>query len=649
MSTMPFQPQPARTGWTAKACDAMIHMPAVRLSGVAVLGPVLVLAQVLVVVLGLILGLAAAHAREDVPFRHAIAMHGSPALPEDFDRLPFTDRYATIGGKITLGEIGTFDNLNPFIVGGTQPWIHLDRTHFVIQRHTVESLMARSVDEPFTLYGLIAEKVRLPEDRSWMEFALNPDARFSDGSPITPEDVIFSLQTLAAEGRPNMRRYYQAVAATKVTGPHSLRVTFGDDANRETPLIIALMPVLSKTYYSDRDFARTTLDPPLGSGPYVVRSVDPGKSLTFERNPDYWAADLPINRDRNNFEIIQYQYFRDPSILFEAFKTGEVHVRIERDAGLWRTGYAFPAARNRLILKEEIPHGRPADMYGLVFNTRRSLFADKRVREALVHLFNFEWMNKNFYYGSYTRIQSYFDNSEMSSHGRPATPPETAILQAVEADLPKSLLAHGWRAPVHESQSDIRLHRRTALALLQQAGWQLTQGRLVHGETGDPFTFEMMLYEREEEKLAQSFAKDLQAVGIDMRIRLLDSANFHQRRQTYDFDMAPFRWRGTLSPGNEQAFRYGSKEAEIDGTFNLAGVRSSAVDETIEILTNARTRPDLVAAARALDRLLLSGYYAIPLFFAPADRVAYWVEFQRPRHIPLTGLQLDAWWKTSDN
>lgn len=613
----------------------------------------LALRLILKVLLTLAIGVAStAHASDydpNLPPRHGIAMHGAPALAEDFSALPYTDRFATRGGKLVLGEIGTFDTLNPFIIAGTQPEIHLDQSHYIVQRHTFESLMARSVDEPFTLYGLIAEQVRVPADRSWIEFLLNPNAKFADGTPITPEDVIFSLQTFAAHGRPNMRRYYKAVAQMTKTGPHSVLMAFGDDANQETPLIIGLMPVISKAYYENHDFTQTTLDAPLGSGPYVVSQVNPGKSVTFERNPNYWGDNLAINKDRNNFDTIQVQYFRDPGVLFEAFKSGNVHIRIERSAATWETGYNFPAYNKRLVLKEEIPHGRPADMYGLVFNTRRAIFADPRVREALILLFNFEWMNQNFYYSAYTRVQSFFDNSELSSHNRPASPREQELLNDVGAALPATILDHGWTAPRAANDAEIRTNTGQALTLLQDAGWQIDNGTLTHKKTKQPFAFEILLTNREEEKIAQTYAKDLQAIGINVSIRLVDSANFHQRREVYDFDMAPFRWRGTLSPGNEQAFRFGSQEADTDGTFNLAGVKDKTVDRMIAHLTNAVTRDDLVAATRALDRLLLSGNYAIPLFYQPVDRIAYWVDFQHPETPPLMGNQLDVWWRTADN
>lgn len=586
---------------------------------------------------------------DDVPASHAIAMHGLPALPDGFSRLPFTDDYATIGGKLVIGEVGTFDNLNPFIVGGTQPSVHLEQTYFVVQRHTIESLMARSPDEPFTLYGLIAEKVRLPKDRSWIEFHLNPKARFSNGTAITVDDVIFSIETLAAKGRPNMRRYYQAVAKAEQTGPNSIKLEFNDEANQETPLIIGLMPILSKTFYEENAFEETTITPPLGSGPYTVSKVDQGRSITFERNQDYWGKNLAINKDRHNFQTIQYKYYRDPALLFEAFKAGDVQFRIERSASRWATGYNFPAVRNRLVIKEEIRHGRPADMYAFVFNTRRDIFADPTVRLALVQLFNFDWMNKNLYHGAYKRVQSFFDNSELSSYGRMVSSEEQKLLNKVGAQLDPDIQQRGWRAPTTISEMDMRINQRTALSLFEQAGWTLQDGVLTHVTTGKPFSFEILLMDRQEEKIAQTFANDLKAVGIEVNVRLVDSSNYHQRRQVYDFDMTPFRWRGTLSPGNEQAFRFGSNEADIEGTYNLAGVQSKAIDKTITYLTNAETRAELITAARALDRQLLSGYYAIPLFYQPTDRIAYWVELQRPEFAPLTGIQLDSWWRIADN
>ncbi len=580
---------------------------------------------------------------------HAMAMHGAPALSDPDASYPYTDAFAMRGGTLKIGEMGTFDSLNPFIVGGTKPLINLDRTYFVVQLHTIESLMARSADEPFTLYGLLAEHVRLPDDRSWIEFTLREGTRFSDGSPLTVDDVVFSIETLKAEGRPNLRRYYAAVETIERPAPRTVRLIFNDTANQETPMILGLMPVLSKNYYSTREFDKTTLEPPLGSGPYILTRVDAGKQLTFERDPNYWGNDLPLNENRHNFDKIVYSYFRDETALFESFKTGDIMVRIERDAKQWATGYEFPAVKRRLVVRDEIKHGRPSDMYGFAFNTRRDMFADPRVREALIHLFDFEWMNENFFFDAFTRVQSYFDNSELSSRGRPLSPVEAGILGDYIEEIRPDIRQGGWSAPRSGGIEAFRANKRKALQLLREAGWTFDDGALRHQKSNTPFEFEVMISERSEERIALTFARALKEVGITMSVRMVDAAQFHERRATYEFDMVPFKWRGTLSPGNEQAFRFGSKEADIEGTFNVAGVTSPAVDHVIGRLTDATSRTELVAAARALDRLLLSGFYVVPFYYQPADRFAYWIELQRPETVPIMGTQLDTWFMTGTN
>ncbi len=581
--------------------------------------------------------------------RHAIAMYGEPLYKQGFTHFNYTDPYADRGGELVIGEIGTFDNLNPFIVKGTSPLVQLESGYLPVQLHTVESLMVRGHDEPFTLYGLIAKTVETPEDRSWVEFTLHEEAQFSDGTPITVDDVVFSLETLRDKGRPNTRRYYAMVRDIERPADHKVRFVFTDKANQEMPLIMGLMPILSKKFYSAHDFEETTLKAPLGSGPYIITRVDPGRRITFDRNPDYWGADLAVNAGQHNFDTIRYDYFRDSTALFEAFRSGEVTIRFEREAKNWATGYDFLATRNGQVVRAEIPHGRPADMYGFVFNTRRGVFADKRVRQALLLMFDFEWMNENFFYNSYNRVQSYFDNSELSSHNRPANGLENELLKPFKKELPKLILEKGWTAPQGGSPADNRRNKTQALNLLGQAGWSVIDGKMANTITGEPFTFEIMLREPSEERIALTYMKALNSLGIDVTVRMVDSAQYHARRAGYDFDMTAFKWRGTLSPGNEQAFRFGSKEADIEGTFNLAGVKDEAVDAMIEAITQAQSRPALVAAARALDRLLLSGAYVVPFFYQPVDRVAYWSEVQVPEHIPLTGVKIQSWWMLPDN
>ena len=576
---------------------------------------------------------------------HAIAMHGDPLYPADFSHFAYADPDAPKGGTLTVGEVGSFDNLNPFIVKGVSPQVSLDVSQPVIQRHTVESLMARGHDEPFSLYGLLAETVAVPPDRSWVEFVLRENAAFADGSPVTAEDVRHTWRLLRDQGRPNMRRYYGFVRDVEMSG-RTVRFVFGDERNRELPLIIALMPILSKADLQSRTFTETTLQPLLGSGPYVVADVDTGRSITFRRNPEYWGAELPVNQGLHNFQTIRYEYFRDSTALWEAFKRGDVTVRVERNAKTWATGYDFPAFTEGRVKRESIPHGRPSGMYGLVFNTRRAQFADVRVREALTLLLDFDWINEQLFFGSFSRIRSYFDNSELSSSGRPATGRERELLAQFPDAVRPDILETGWQPTASGTPDATRAVRRKALQILSTAGWAVTGDRLVHEDSGRPLEFEILVLQARDERVGTSYARSLKGLGIDARVRIVDSTQFEQRRQTFDFDMIPFTWGGTLSPGNEQAFRFGSAEADIEGTYNLAGVRSPAVDALIAEITNAVTRDDLVASVRALDRVLLSGFYTIPLYYQPDDWWAYWDRVERPRVQPLTGAKLETWWST---
>jgi peptide/nickel transport system substrate-binding protein len=584
--------------------------------------------------------------------KHAIAMHGEPALPYTFRKLPFANDGAIKGGEITVspeayGADVAFDSLNPFIVKGNAYW---DIRHL-----TFESLMARNPDEPFTLYGLLAKSIETPQDRSWVEFTLRKHAEFSDGTPLTIDDVIFSFETLREHGLPNMRRYYGKVKTVTQTGPRKVRFIFAERGDREAPLLLGLMPILSKAYYSEHEFNKTTLEPPIGSGPYIIASVDAGRSVTFRRNEKYWGQNLPINAGRNNFDVIKVESFRDENSKFEAFKKGLATLRFEGDPTRWNKAYDFTATRNALILLDDFDHKRPSGMYAFAFNTRREIFSDPRVRKALIYPFDFEWMNQNFFYNTYARTQSYFDNSNLSAIG-PASAQERTLLAPWIDQVEPDLLEAGWKAPINGSRENARANAIKAMNLLKSAGWRIKDKKLTHEITGEIFQFEILLPNRSQERVALNYAKTLERLGIEVDVRVVDSAQFQQRLQTYDFDMVPFKWWGSLSPGNEQAFRWGSLEADKEGTYNIAGVKSPAVDALIGSIIAAKTRQDLVTATRALDRVLLSGYYVLPLYHEKADRIAWWGELQHPRRTPLmgwaysgAGYRLSAWWMTSDN
>lgn len=581
--------------------------------------------------------------------KHAIAMHGSPLYGEDFRGFSYIDPNAEQGGELTLGVAGTFDSLNPFIVQGNAPTVALETAYSPVQLHTIEGLMTRGHDDPFALYGLLAETIEISEDRSWVEFRLNPAAEFSDGSPVTLDDVIFSFEILRDKGRPNTRRYYKLVDDVLTPGDNRIRFVFSEDANTEMPLIMGLMSVFPKRYWQMRDFEKSSLEPPIGSGPYVITNVDPGRQITFQKNENYWGRNLPVNRGLNNFDLVKYEYYRDDAALFEAFKASQISLRVEQSAKNWATSYDFPATLSGQVVTQEIPHGRTADMYAMAFNTRRNIFSDVAVRDAFILLFDFEWMNQNFFYGEYKRLQSYFDNSELGTAGRPADGAERDLLDQAGAYVRRDILETGWRPPLGGSPEIMRNNKRLALKLFSQAGWQVEDGKLVNETSGEPMSFEIMIADSGDEKVALNYAATLETLGIEVRVSLVEPIQYQIRRETYDFDMTPLLLRGTLSPGNEQAFRFGSKEAEIEGTYNLAGVKDTSVDRLIDAVTNAQTRQELVTATRALDRTLLSGSYMIPLYYTPVDRVAYWSELQIPPRQSRTGLKVNTWWVLPDH
>jgi peptide/nickel transport system substrate-binding protein len=575
-----------------------------------------------------------AHAAEA---RHAIAMHGAPALPEGFTRVPYANPAAPKGGRLVQGVLGTFDSLNPLIVKGIAPPS--------IRGYVVESLMARGYDEPFTLYGLIARSVETDAQRSYVTFHLDPAAKFSDGKPVTAEDIIFSWQLLRDKGRPNHRTYYAKVVKAEAIGEQAVRFDLSGSDDRELALILGLMPVLAKHAVKPETFEETSFQAPLGTGPYVVGEVDPGKSVTLKRNPDYWGRDLAINRGLWNFDEVRFDYYREANSHLEAFKRGLYDLRIEHDPGRWQTAYDFAAVRDGRVLKEALPTGVPKASSYFVFNTRRAVFSDIRVREAISLLFDFEWINHGYFFDLYRRSASYFDDSELSSHGRPADQREKALLapftEAVRADV----LDGTWSPPVSDGSGRDRATLKRALDLFAGAGYELRGTELVERKSGRPFTFEILVTARDEERLALLFSQSLKRAGIAARVRVVDAVQYEGRRLTYDFDMIENRWDQSLSPGNEQAFYWGSAAADQPGTRNYMGVKSPAVDAMIAALLKAQDRGDFVSAVRALDRVLISGFYVIPLFYLPAQWVARWTTVARPAATSLYGYLPETWWR----
>lgn len=571
--------------------------------------------------------------------RHGIAMHGEPALPENFANLPYVNADAPKGGRINYAWPGTFDSINPFIVQGSGARGSID---LVFGNNVFETLMIRSADEPFTLYPLLAKSIETDDQRSFAEFTIDERAKFSDGQPVTPEDVIFTLELLRDKGLPRYGVTAGKIAKVEKVGEHGVRFTF-NEPDRELPLILGLLPILPKHAIDAETFDKSTLKPIVGSGPYKLESVRAGDSLTFKRNPDYWAKDLPSKRGFDNYDEISLTYFRDENAMFEAFKKGLIDIFIDENSGRWNGQYNFPAATRGDVVKETIKTQLPSGMFSIVMNTRRPVFQDQKFREALTGLFDFEWANRNLLSGAYTRTKSFFDNSDLSSFGRPASEAERALLAPFPDAVSADIMAEGWKPQASNGSGQDRAFLKTGFDKLKAAGYVLKDGRLVAPD-GKPVTFEIMLKGGENEQIATAWQQTLRRLGIEVVIRSVDAAQFLQRQINYDYDSMFFNYTSSLSPGVEQASRWGSAVRDKPGTFNYAGAANPAVDAMIDAVINARTRQDFVEAVRAYDRVLLSGSYVVPLYFRPEQWLAHWKHIKRPEVTPLQGSQLPTWW-----
>jgi len=570
----------------------------------------------------------------------AIAMHGAPALPGDFSHMPYANPDAPKGGRLVQGLLGTFDSLNPFIVRGLAVQ--------QIRGFVVESLMARGNDEPFTLYGLLAKNIETDDARSYVTFRLDPKARFSDGQPVLAEDVLFSWGLLRDKGRPNHRLYYVKVVKAEALDERTIRFDLSGVNDRELPLILGLMPVLPKHAVDVATFEETSMTAAVGSGPYRVTAVRPGASLTLTRNPDYWGRDLPVNRGLWNFDEIRLDFYREANGAFEAFKRGLYDFRVETEPLRWHDGYDFPAARSGEVIRDVIKTGMPQPSEFLVFNTRRPVFADIRVRQALTLLFDFEWINRNYFFGLYVRSGSFFAGSELSAYMRPEDDREREMLKPYASRIPPDILDGSYRLPVSDGSGRDRTTLRSALALLSQAGYDLDGTVLRQRSTKAPLTFEILVTTRDQERIALAFQRDLRRAGIEASVRAVDGVQFDQRRLSFDFDMIQNRWDQSLSPGNEQSFYWGSEAADNQGTRNYMGAKDPAIDALIAAMLEARERPEFVSAVRALDRVLMSGFYAIPLYNAAEQWIARWNRIERPATTALSGYLPETWWRKSE-
>jgi peptide/nickel transport system substrate-binding protein len=571
---------------------------------------------------------------------HGIAMYGAPALPPDFVSLPYANPDAPKGGSIVLGNTGGFDSLNPFTVKGTSPWQLSIFTH--------ESLMGRSLDEPFTLYGLLAESVEVPDDRSWVEFTLRDSARFSDGSPVTIPDVMWSFKTLGTTGHPKYRGLWSKIDAMEQSGPSSIRFTFKED-NRELALLVGMRPILKAAQWEGKVFADAQLnDVPIGTGPYVVDSFEGGRFVSLKRNPDYWGAELPLRKGTHNFDTVRLDFYGDATALLEGFKAGYISAAREFNAERWNKRYNFPRALNGEVVKTEIPHQKPSGMTGFVINTRRAPFDDWRVREALIQAFNFEYINTTLTGGAQPRISSYFSNSVLAMKPGAATGRTLDLLQPFADTMPPGLI-DGYTLPETNGRESNRKGIRAALSLLEQAGWTPVQGEMQNAD-GTPLTLTILLAQgsSEHKAIADIYLGALKRLGIRATVETTDDAQYVARTGKFDFDLTYYRRALSLSPGNEQQFYWGSEAAALQGSRNLMGATSPAVDAMVQAMLNAKGHDDFVAAVRALDRTLMAGRYVIPFWQFTSGRIAHMREMQFPQTLPIYGdgprYMPEVWW-----
>ncbi len=574
-------------------------------------------------------------ASQQINVSHGFAMHGAPKYPADAGPPDYINPNAPKGGAVRLGARGTFDSLHPFIIksvpaaGITAIW---------------DTLCWNSRDEASTEYGLIAETIEWPEDRSWAAFTLRPQARFHDGSPITVEDVIWTFDTLKAKGLPNYAFYYNDVLKAEKVGDRKVKFTFRDDTNKELPLIIGQLPVLPSKWWASRDFEKVSLEIPLGSSAYRVDSFDAGRSITYRRVADWWAKDLWMNRGRNNFETMRYEYYRDVTVQFEAFKAGEIDLRQENIARNWATGYDIPPVRDGRIIKAEISHELPSGMQCFAFNTRRDYFKDRRVREAIATMFDFAWTNKNLFYGMYRRNISFFGNSELASSGLP-TAAELKYLEPLRGQIPDEVFTKEFTLPETDGTGNVRDLARRALALFKEAGWEVKDGKMTETKTGRKLAFEMLLQDASFERVVLPYKQNLERIGIDMTVRTIDTAQFKRRNDEFDFDMMVEGFGQSLSPGNEQRDFWGSKAAATPGSRNTVGIRNEAIDRLVETLIGAPDRESLINVTRALDRVLLWSHFVVPNWHNPKAFVAYWNRFGRPeKSAKYAPVAFDTWW-----
>ena len=569
-------------------------------------------------------------------------MHGRPALPKDFSHLPYVNPDAPKGGKITYGVRGNFDSLNPFIVKSIRTTAR-GVWDPVFGNLVFESLLHRSRDEAFTLYGLLAKTVETDPERTWIEFHLNPKARFSDGKPVTVDDVIFSFNLMKDKGRPPYSSRMRKVTNMQKVGERGVRFNFTKEADRELALLFGMMPILPKHATDVENFDKSTLKPQIGSGPYLVAEIKPGESISYQRNPEYWAKDLPIKKGQDNYDNVKIEYFTSSSSMFEAFKKGLFDIFPEGDPSKWQQAYNFPALGDGRVTKDAFHPKTPASMLGFVFNTRRAIFKDRKVRAALATLFDFEWANANLFFGAYKRTGSYFHGSELSALGRPASNKERALLAPFPDAVSKEVMEGTYLPTISDGSGRDRKVLKKAFGILKQAGFKLENRKMLTPD-GKPFEFEILTTTKEQERLALAWQRTLSRLGIALNVRSVDDTQFQRRKGQFDFDVVISRYYASLSPGAEQEFRWGSASRAMEGSFNFAGAADPAIDAMIKAMLAARDREDFVTAVRAFDRVLISGHYLVPLYHLDEQWLARWTRIQHPKKLPLYGYRLPTWW-----
>ena len=570
--------------------------------------------------------------------KHGISVFGDLKYGPDFAHFEYVNPDAPKGGEMRLSFIGSFDNLNPYILKGDaaeDAGLQFD------------TLMAAAGDEPDALYGLVAEGIELAPDRSWALFTLRSEARWHDGSPITPEDVVFSFETLKSKGHPRLRLVYRDIEGAEAVAPNQVRFRFKPVENRDLPVIAAGLPVLSKAYFSAHPFERTTLEPIMGSGPYRVAKVEPGRSVTYRRVTDYWARDLAVNRGRYNLDVIRYDYYRDRDVAMEAFKSGDYDFREEFTSKVWATGYNFPAIERGWVVRETLPDARPAGTQAFFLNVRLDKFAHPKVREAIGYAFDYEWLNKNMFHGQYGRTRSMFQNSPLAASGPPSTA-ESAVLEAYRDQLPAHAFTQEYNPPATDGSGNIRGQLRAAAKLLAEAGWEIKDGVLV-GPDGAPLEIEFLIDEPTFERIIGPFIKNLEKLGIAARIRTVDSAQYQNRFEQFDYDVVVARFLMSMTPGVEQRNMWGSEAADLPGSYNLSGIKNPVVDALIEQAVAAPDRASLTTIVRALDRVLMWNHYVVPQWYKAVHNIAYWDKFTRPAMKPkfAPGYH-DTWWFDRD-